>query len=298
MRAKLPFIAALLTLGIGWGSTQSLGKIAAAPGHGPFALILWQVAIGVIVLGAILIIQGKQLALNAQKLRFAVIIALVGTIIPNSAFYVVIRHLPAGIMSILISTVPLISFPLAMVLGLDRFSALRLGGLLCGVLGVAMIAVPNASLPDKAMAAWLPVAMLGPLCYAAEVNIVAKWGTAGLDPVQAMFCASFTGVLFALPLTVFSGQWYNPLAEFGAPEVALAVSSTVHALMYAGYVALAARAGAVFASQSSYIVTGSGVLWSMLLLDERFSNWVWAALCVMLAGLFLVSPRPKPARET
>ena len=66
------------------------------------------------------------------------------------------------------------------------------------------------------------------------------------------------------------------------------------ALVYAAYVWLAARAGAVFATQTSYFVTGSGVLWAMLLLGERFSAWVWAALVVMLVGLFLVQPRQGP----
>jgi drug/metabolite transporter (DMT)-like permease len=67
----------------------------------------------------------------------------------------------------------------------------------------------------------------------------------------------------------------------------------VHALVYAAYVWLAARAGAVFATQTAYFVTGSGVLWAMLLLGERFSAWVWAALVVMLLGLFLVQPRER-----
>jgi drug/metabolite transporter (DMT)-like permease len=31
----------------------------------------------------------------------------------------------------------------------------------------------------------------------------------------------------------------------------------------------------------------------MLLLGERFSAWVWAALVVMLLGLFLVQPRER-----
>ncbi len=92
-----------------------------------------------------------------------------------------------------------------------------------------------------------------------------------------------------------TGQWINPLLAFGVPEIALLASSCVHALVYAGYVWLAAQAGAVFAAQVAYVVTGSGVLWAMLLLGERFSTWVWAALAVMLVGLFLVQPRQRPA---
>jgi drug/metabolite transporter (DMT)-like permease len=48
----------------------------------------------------------------------------------------------------------------------------------------------------------------------------------------------------------------------------------------------------VFAAQSGYLITGAGVVWAMLLLGERFSPWVWAALVVLLAGVLLVSPRP------
>jgi drug/metabolite transporter (DMT)-like permease len=167
----------------------------------------------------------------------------------------------------------------------------RLLGLCLGLAGVALIALPEASLPSAAMVAWLPVALIGPLFYAMEGNYVAKWGTGGMDAVQAMFWASALGAVMVLPLAWFSGQWISPMPPYGTPALALLLSSALHALMYAAYVWLASKAGAVFASQSSYIVTGSGVLWAMLLLGERFSNWIWAAMAVMLLGLFLVQPR-------
>ena len=294
---RLGLVGVLLLLGIGWGSTQSLGKLAVSSGHQHFGLIFWQLVIGAVVLGTLNLLRRKSFAITCAGLRFAVVIALIGTLIPNSTFYMSVAHLPGGVMSILISTVPLLSLPLALMLGMDRFSPLRLLGLCCGVLGVALIALPQTSLPSPGMVAWLPVALIGPLFYAMEGNYVAKWGTAGLDAVQAMFWASSVGALMALPLTLWSGQWISPLPPYGVPELALIASSCVHALVYAGYVWLAARAGAVFATQVAYVVTGSGVLWAMLLLGERFSGWVWAALAVMLLGLFLVQPRqlPQPA---
>ncbi|MEI6760653.1 MAG: DMT family transporter [Betaproteobacteria bacterium] len=290
---RLALVGVLLLLGIGWGSTQSLGKLAVSSGHQHFGLIFWQLVIGAVVLGTLNLLRRKSFAITRAGLRFAVVIALIGTLIPNSTFYLSVAHLPGGVMSILISTVPLLSLPLALALGMDRFSPLRLLGLCCGVLGVALIALPQTSLPSPDMVAWLPVALIGPLFYAMEGNYVAKWGTAGLDAVQAMFWASSVGALMALPLTLWSGQWISPLPPYGVPELALIASSCVHALVYAGYVWLAARAGAVFATQVAYVVTGSGVLWAMLLLGERFSGWVWAALVVMLLGLFLVQPRLK-----
>lgn len=291
---RLALVGVLLLLGIGWGSTQSLGKLAVSSGHQHFGLIFWQLVIGAALLGAVNGLRRRSFAITAAGLRFAVVIALIGTLIPNSTFYMSVAHLPGGVMSILISTIPLLSFPLALLLGMDRFSARRLLGLCFGLLGVALIALPQSSLPSPEMVAWLPVAMIGPLFYALEGNIVAKWGTAGLDAVQAMFWASLVGAVMALPLTLLSGHWINPLPPYGVPELALIASSCVHALVYAAYVWLAARAGAVFAAQTAYFVTGSGVLWAMLLLGERFSGWVWAALAVMLVGLFLVQPRQRP----
>ncbi|MES2666791.1 MAG: DMT family transporter [Pseudomonadota bacterium] len=292
---KTGLLVALVVLGVGWGATQPLGKMATSTGHPPFGLIFWQLVICTLVLGAISLARGRGLVFTRPALQFYVVVAIMGTLIPNAAFYVSVTKLPAGIMSILISTVPLMAFPLALLLRIDGFSARRLIGLLLGLAGVALIALPASSLPDPAMAAFLPLAMIGPLFYAMEGTYVARFGMAGMDPVQAMFGASLVGLILCLPVTLIAGQWITPALPFGRAEWALILSSSVHAMLYAGYVGLAARAGAVFASQTSYLVTASGVFWAMALLDERFSPLVWVALVVMLSGVALVQPRSRRA---
>jgi drug/metabolite transporter (DMT)-like permease len=279
----------LIATGLAWGSTQTLGKIAVSTGHGPFGLIFWQMAIGALVLAPF----AGRFSVGRRQMAFAVLIAVIGTLIPNTTFYISVERLPAGIMSILIATVPILAFPLALALGMDRASPARVTGLLCGLAGVALIALPEASLPSAAMVAFIPLALIGPLFYAVEGNVVARIGTPGMTAVQAMFLVSCIGTVMILPVAVLTGQWITPFAPWGRAEGALIASSVAHAFAYAAYVWLAAQAGAVFAAQVSYIVTGSGVIWAMLILDERFSPWVWAALAVMLAGLALVSPRPR-----
>lgn len=51
MTEGLRNVAVLVALGLGWGSTQPLGKIATTTGHGPFGLIFWQLVVCVLVLG-------------------------------------------------------------------------------------------------------------------------------------------------------------------------------------------------------------------------------------------------------
>jgi len=281
----------LVILGVGWGSTQSLGKMATATGHQPFGLIFWQLLIGALVLGAVSLARGKRMVFSRPAFMFYVVVAVIGTLIPNATFYASVAHLPAGIMSILISTVPFLAFPIALSLGLDRFSLGRLAGLALGLTGVALIASPGDG--GAVSFGWLMVAMVGPLFYAIEANYVARGGMAGMDALQAMFGVSVVGTLMAAPIALGSGQWVDPF-PMGRAEWALVVSSVVHAMVYASYVWLASKAGSVFASQTAYLVTGSGVFWAMALLGERFSPLVWVALVIMLTGVALVKPSGKP----
>jgi len=143
--------------------------------------------------------------------------------------------------------------------------------------------------------AWLPVALIGPLFYAVEATYVAHRGTQGMDALQAMLGASLVGLILCVPIMLGLDQGYSPL-PLGRDDAALAVSSALHALLYATYVWLAATAGSVFAAQSSYLVTGAGMLWAMALLGERPSPMVWLALAVMLAGVALVQPRVRATK--
>lgn len=288
---RLRLTGMLLVLGCGWGLTQPLTKITVSAGYQPLGLVFWQVLIGAVLLGVLRWKQLKRAPFNRRTLAVWVMIAIIGSVLPNTTSYRAAFHLPSGIMSIVIATIPMMAFPIALALGNDHFSWRRLGGLTLGLIGVAFIALPEASLPERAMIAFLPLALIAPFCYACEGNIVAKWGTAGLDPFAVLFGASVFGTLVALPLAVGSGQFFVPSAPFILADVTMVLSAMIHVMVYSGYVWLIGRAGSVFAGQVSYIVTGSGVLWAMLLLGESYSLWVWAALGCMAIGLSLVQPR-------
>lgn len=281
----------LLAMGAGWGLTVPLTKIAVSTGHQPLGLIFWQEVIVVTLLGTICAVRGKRLELGMRYWPLYIVIAMCGAMFPDIIFYLAAVRLPGGILAIIMATAPLFSLPIALALGNERFSWRRLFGLSFGLVGIALLIGPEASLPERAMAAFLPLALLAPLLYATGGNLVAKWGTRGLDPIQTILGASVLSLIVSAPLALATGQWINPLAGFGAPEVALVASAAIHGVVYAIYVWLVGRAGSVFAAQSSYLVTGCGVLWSMLLLHETYAIWVWLALAIMMGGIILVQPR-------
>jgi len=287
-REMLGLAGVLVMLGAGWGATQPLAKVATSTGYQPLGLVFWQLTIGAICLGGVVLARRMTVPRDAHALRMYVIVALIGTVIPNSASYFAITKLPSGLISILLALVPMFAFPMALALGTDRFSPLRFLGLLLGLCGVVLIVAPDASLPDPAMVVFIPVALIAPLLYALESNVVAKWAW-GIGPIQLLFGSSFVGMFIALPLALGSGQFVVP--ALGAPDMAMVAAGIIHAVVYTAFVWLVGRAGAVFAIQVSYLVTGFGILWAMMFLGERYSGWIWAAVPLMFAGVFLVQPR-------
>ena len=305
-RRNIIFLGILAVMGAGWGITQPLTKIAVSTGYRNFGLIFWQLALGAVALAIVrsfavtrndrrqfVCLRLPTLRKDPPALLVYVVIALIGTILPNSATYEAIRHLPSGLISILLSLVPMFAFPIALLMRNEQFAPMRLGGLLFGLLGVLLIVAPEASLPDRAMLVFVPLALVAPLFYGLEGNAVAKWGTAGLAPIDVLYGASFFGATITLPLALASGEFINPLRPWGAPEFALLASSLIHVAVYTTYVWMVGATGPVFAVQVSYLVTGFGVIWAMILLGESYSAWIWAAMALILVGVFLVQPRSR-----
>lgn len=296
MRAERVWLSLILVaMGASWGLTIPLTKIKVGGGYLPFGLIFWDLVVSVILLGAVILWRGHRLVLGRAALVMCLTVALIGTVLPNTASYAAAVHLPGGVMAIVLSLVPIFAFPVALLLATDRFSWVRFGGLLAGLAGVLLLVGPEASLPTRAMVVFIPLAMVAPALYGIEGNVVARFGMGGLNPVELLFGASVLGVLLVGPLALATGQWIDPRPPWGAPDAALLATAVIHAAVYTSYVWMVGRAGAVFAAQVSYLVTGFGVFWSMLLLSERYSGWIWAAMALMMVGLFLVQPRPKAA---
>ncbi len=289
-KAPAPY-AVLVTLGLAWGLSIPLSKVAMSTGHQPIGLIFWQFVVAVLVLGAIAAVRGTKPAFDARALRFYVVIGLLGTLIPNNFSYLAISHLPAGIIAIIIASVPMFSLLIALVLRVELFSVRRTFGVALGAVAVGLLFGPDTSLPDPQKAIFVLVALVAPFCYGAEGNYIALRAPKNVDPLTTLLGASVFGACIAAPISIFSGSWVDLSVAWSTAEWALLASALLHVVAYTGYVWLVQATGPVFASQVSYVVTLAGVLFGVALLGERHSLWVLAGLFLMLIGLNLVSPK-------
>lgn len=284
--------AAMLAIGFTWGGTIPLTKVAVSTGYQPLGLIFWQLVIGVVVLGAYLAVRGWRPKISRAYLFYCLVIAIIGTIIPNGFSYIASAQLPAGVMSIVIATVPMFGLVLALGLCIEKVDVKRIAGVVTGFTAMVLIAAPETSLPDPEKAIFVLVALAAPLCYGAESNFIAVRTPKGTDAVSTLFMASVIGVFLTAPSAFAFDQFIDPTKDWSAPEYALIAASVIHAFTYCGYIWLVGFGGPVFSVQVAYPVTISGVFFSILFLDEDYSGWIWASLVLVIAGLALVQPKP------
>ncbi len=291
LKTRAGLFCALLLIGAVWGITVPLMKVAVSTGYHEFGLVFWEFVFTTIYLGIISRFQGRFPKLTRDHLIIFLVIALLGTLIASSLGFMVIGHIPAGVYSVLISLVPMFALPIAILMGLEQFEWRRAVGIVFGLCAILVLTGPDASLPDPSKAIYVLIACIPPLCYGLEDNFVGKFTLRGLTSVQALLGASVVGLIIMTPVSITTGQWFSLAHAWGAAEWAILLMSLLHGFAYTGYIWLIGRAGPVFSAQVAYLVTGFGVFWSMVLLSESYSVWVWLAAGLMLAGLFLVQPK-------
>lgn len=291
LKSRVGLISALILLGATWGFTVPLMKIAVSTGYKQFGLIFWELVISIVILTLVNAFQPKFPKPTRDHLIVFLGIAFMGTLIPASLSFIVIKHIPAGVYGITISLVPMFVLPIAVGLKLESFEWRRACGIVFGLCAILALIGPSTSLPDPSKAVFVLIACIIPFCYGCEDNFVAKFTLRGITSVQAVLGASIIGFLCITPFVFATDQWISLNRTWAAAEWAILLMSVMHVFAYVGYVWLVGRAGPVFVAQVAYLVSGFAMMWSIIILHETYSSWVWLALVLMLAGLFLVQPR-------
>lgn len=290
LKRFLPWLV-LLFLGTVWGLSFSLARIATLAGGTPFGITFWQSIVGGTILLAFTHARGRPLPLSTRYLRIYFVVALLGASLPNSLFYFAAPHVQAGVLSITVALIPIITYGISMMLGMERLSALRISGVVLGGVAIALLVLPESSLPSRAAIPWVLLACGSSLCYAAENVYLSRPALADIGPVRTAAGMNILAVVILLPVTVVSGQMFVPAFPFGPLEWAIVALGMITAFAYTMFIMVINIAGPVFASQTGYLVTLGGVVWGMVLFGETHSSWVWASVVTMIMGMALVSPR-------
>ena len=281
----------LIILGLAWGLSFTLGKIAITAGGTPIGLTFWQSLFsGLILLAYVFFRHGK---INIPKAMFLpiVIITFLSVVIPNIIFYACVAYLDAGVLSISVSVIPLFTYIIALSLRMDKFKVRRVIGLITGFCALLILILPENSLPDKRDIPWVLLALNCALCYALENIYIDRLKLQNFGPIRLVCAVSFVSALITFVLSIVMNQFFI----LKPTNLYLFISTLglgfISATAYSIFIYLIGRAGSVFSSQVGYLVTFFGVVWGIIILGESHSIFVWISLALIMMGIFLVQPR-------
>ena len=292
LRFFFPWVL-ILCLGIAWGLSFSLAKIAVNNGTDPLTLTVWQSFLAGIMLMVLMLFGRARLPFEKGLLGLCLVIAVCGFIIPGVSFYYAAPHVQAGVLSITVTLVPILTYAISIPLGLEKPEIKRIIGLVLGSLAILLIVIPENSLPETKAIPWILLSCLGSAFYALEGIVIATKMPEKLNPIGVACIGNFLAVFFLWPMLYGSGQQMTLNWPLDISGLAIFGISFISAVAYTLYIFVIKLSGPLFASQSAYVVTLAGVFWGMAIFEEEHSLWVWSSLLTMLVGLILVTPREK-----
>lgn len=283
----------MLGVGMAWGATTPLGKIAMAGNIHPIGATIWQCLILSVVLSAVLVVQGRRLPLGRAYIGFYLLLGLLGTALPHPMGYLAARHLPSSVLSVILAGIPMVTLVVASLAGIDRPSPRRVLGLLCGFAAIVVLVAPAGSLPSGAAWLWVLLPIASTLSYALENVCIDKLRLPQLDPLSTLCGLSWGAFVLSAPLALLPGVAVAPW-PLDTGRWALLAITLLHMGAYFGLIWMIGKAGAVFATQVSYVVTLSGITFAIVFLNEPATPALALAVALMVLGLSLVRPRTAP----
>ncbi len=290
-KSKIVCWGLLLTSGILYGSTFSWMKVAMANGANPLGSVYWFVLIASTILGLIICVTNKIKYIDPGFLKICFVWGLISVVIPNLLFFYSAQQLQASLIVIAIALVPILTLTGAILLQREKWTFGRALGISLGACAVALIFLPEVSLPSMGDTFYLLLIFAAAGCYALEHLFIETKIPQNSDLVSLLFLVFSSTTIILTPVVVLTGTFIIPSWPMGAMEISILTIALITLLDYFLITLLILWAGPVFASQAAYIVTVAGIIWGVLIFQDKHSAWIWLAILLLLIGLTLVQPR-------
>ncbi|MDH3737977.1 MAG: DMT family transporter [Alphaproteobacteria bacterium] len=290
-RATTPFLPLILLLALGslWGLSPAFTKFLALEGIPPIGAVFWQTLIAGCGLLIMCRIRRVAIELDRKYLVYSGVMGAVGIALPNSNMVFVVGHIPAGLMSIIIVTAPVITYVVAVAIRLELVDTRRAAGVFLGLIGVAVLVLPRGSLPSPEMLPFALLAFITPTAWALT-NVYAEAARPrGTDAMVLAMGTMFAAAITALVAALATGQFHPIWQDFAIGDQALIVYGLITVGTFFLYFTVVLLAGAVYLAQVGYITVIMGLGWGAWFYGEEPSAWTWLAVVLVFAGLALVN---------
>ncbi len=282
----------LFLIGLSWGFSYVLIKTGVTGGITPIGYLFWFAAGAGTVLSVLCIIRRARPRLTRAYFRYSLMMGACRIAVANSLFFAVQQKIPVGLMAVCMTSVPILTYAMSLVLRLERYVWLRFAGIVCGFAGVLLIVGPRGSLPDPKLAFWVMLGFAAPLFHAiSNILMSEKNRPEGSDSITLAVGMLFSAALMLLPVALAFDQFHFLWPPFSIAERALLLHMVLAGLHFFAIFELIRIAGPTYMSQASFLGVGFGVMFGMVIFGESHSLPVWGAMALILFGVVLVNAR-------
>ena len=285
-------VALLFLTGVLYGLSYSLTGVAIANGVPFTSFVFWMGMGGAAVSLLLSLGHGRLPPLSLKHISSYAIAGVSGYAVPFlTVGYVSGKGVPAGIVSMLVVLSPLLTYAGAVAFRLEAIWWPRVLGFAVGIVGVALLVVPETSLPSRDLVPWIMLALLLPLGYTTTSLATALLRPPETDSLHFSFGFFFFGSLPILAVAAATDGWWWFEGGMDPGDWALITAIFVQTLGIYLFVELIRFLGPVFFSTVNFVVALSGIGWGVLFFGESHSHWVWLALVCLMLGVFFVIQR-------
>lgn len=296
MEKKTQSLSILILLGFIWGTGYSIARYATLNGVPPLGYSFWQSIGPAMLLTALTFVRNKPIPFSVEHLRYYFICGLTGIAIPNTNMYLAAPHLPAGILSVVVNTVPIIAFPLALLVGVEKFQWQRFIGVLLAVTGLMFLVIPKSSLPEPNEILWVFSSLLTPLSFAFCAVYIAKFRPKKDDALSVAAGTLIASSILLIPVVLLMHEFYLPHIPPNASDYVILLEIILSSIGYVLFFYLIKIAGPVYYSLVDTIVSLTGLLWGYIIFKESLNVWSGTAVILIIISLVLVTQRQREKR--
>lgn len=288
---KLTPLTILLLLGSIWGTGYSIARFAMTNGVTPLGYSFWQSVGPAILMGIIGLLRHKKISINLYHLRYYFVSGFTGIMVPNTTMYFIAAHLPAGLLAVIVNTVPIVAYPMAILTGIERFQWLRFSGVMCAVTGLMLITLPSSTIPSTHEYLWILIALITPLSFAFCSVYISRYKPDNSDSLSLATGTLFASSIMLAPLVLMSHQFYSLHMPFNSPDYVILLEIILSSIGYVLFFQLLKTAGPVYYSLVDTVVSLTGLFWGYMIFHEKINALTGCAVFFILMGLILVSQR-------
>ena len=279
----------LIILSILWGGSFFFNKLTVAEWP-PFAVV--QVRVGLAALALLLVVRiaGQSMAVGRELWLAFFGMGILNNLIPFSLFLWGQQQIASGLASILNATTPIFAVLVMHCFGNEKATGLKLGGVLAGLVGVAILMGPDAISGLGSNLAAQIACILAAVSYAFSGLLGRRFR--GVSPLVAATGQLSASTLMMLPIVfVMHPPWTLPVPSQTAflALVGLALIST--ALAYLLFFRIMRTAGPSNVMLVTFLIPVSAILLGSGLLGEALLPRHFAGMAAIFVGLALIDGR-------